>query len=434
MEQIGELIRKYRKLKKMTLKKLALQINITDKHLSNIELGKKGISKKTLSKIQEILSISDYEIFELQKNKKNTRPNSVELLNKREIEIINTYDYIRENSNEFSKRASVNRILIDMTTKLEESMFGLELALSDVDIEVLKKIRNPIVNTMKSLQNKIDRLNTISKKGELKKMDISNLVGQIPISNFTKEQIRVAILTWVAKDLRFRLKDYNVNGLPSGVSRRLWEAGRGTKGNKGYMENKIDAHLAKNIDFEKSIEEISEEISQNIVEDSIIIMEDFLKAARNAKTQAVRSKYLKAMGDREFLVSTFHLSIFIYCKELINNGYNIEHEYLTVRLNSLDVNKSKLNKIWIDYAEGNITLEEAHANSEAIMQEYETLNVITTDQLDKITNEKLLYQLLGEPQLLNHVYNTIDEMAQALQGKVRLMEASEFNGYGYIDK
>ena len=50
-------------------------------------------------------------------------------------------------------------------------------------------------------------------------MDIHNLIGTISLNKYTQEQRRIVILSWVAKNLKIRLKDYNITGTPTGYSR-----------------------------------------------------------------------------------------------------------------------------------------------------------------------------------------------------------------------
>ena len=54
---IREAIKKARKAKGMTQQELAEEINITSRHMSDIERGVKGVSLRTLEKIFHILEI-----------------------------------------------------------------------------------------------------------------------------------------------------------------------------------------------------------------------------------------------------------------------------------------------------------------------------------------------------------------------------------------
>lgn len=438
MNELGCLLRKYRKLKSMTLEETSRHVGIGKNHLSQVELGKKGVSKEALFKLTTFLGISDKEIFEALKNKnqkENKNESRQKQLEERELELINSYDFIREQNSTLSRMASINRLLIDYAAKTEEFVFNLELLLADYDYELLKKIKRPLDNTLKSIENKMERLaiykinNFKKKEREIKNMDISNLIGQVPIKHFTPDQIRVAILTWVAEEVKLRLKDYNVDGCPSGHSRRLWGAGRGTKDKRNYMEDRISSNINSNISDipDEEMDEVKEEIASNIIQNSLIVLEDFLKAARGAKTQKVRDHYLRAMSNKEFLLSTLLLSIVLYSRELLKRDISLNHEYLTIRLKTIEINKTKLNKIWISYAKEEITYAEAQDRTSEIIISHERDLLLTQEQVNLVTTEKLVYKLLGEDQLKLYLVELTDSIAQALTGKIRLIPINEIS-------
>lgn len=63
-KSIGKRIRTQRELFGYTREKLAEQLDVSSKFVSDIELGVKGVSIKTLAKITEILDINvDYLLF-----------------------------------------------------------------------------------------------------------------------------------------------------------------------------------------------------------------------------------------------------------------------------------------------------------------------------------------------------------------------------------
>lgn len=435
MNELGELIRRNRKLKKMTLKDLSIKVGIGINHLSNIERGKKGVSHRTLAKLIKHLGISNSEISKIlksEKNEKNKLTRKKKELEEKELELINTYDFIRETNSELSKQAAINRILINFAKQTEELMVNLELILEDTDYRFLKKINRPIKNTINIVENRIDRLKkynieeTKNIKGE-DLMDISNLTQHIPMASFTKDQIRSGILTWVAEDLKFKLKDYNIEGCPGGFSRRLWGAGRGTEGKRGYMEDIISSNVKLNTDGSSldELEQAQEELALNLIDNSLIVLEDLLKAARNAKTEKVRKKYLMAMNNKEFLLSTLQLSIVLYSQEMLRREIDIKHDYLTIRLQAVQANKKILNSIWISFANNEISLDEAQERTTEIMRTYEEKVVTDQAQIGRIANEKLVYNLLGEERLKKYLYELTDSVAQSITGKIRLIPISQ---------
>ena len=106
---------------------------------------------------------------------------------------------------------------------------------------------------------------------------------------------RMAILTYVAQNLKIKWKEYNIPGCASGFSLRLWEAGKRKRSQeKGYMQNKVSKHIDLQLEgatSEEELEELLEDIVYNIIDHSMMIVEASLKVARHAKTPAVRRKY-----------------------------------------------------------------------------------------------------------------------------------------------
>lgn len=60
---LGENIKNYRKMRNLTQEELAEKIDISQKHLSSIEIGKKFISADLLEKISATLNVSLSNLF-----------------------------------------------------------------------------------------------------------------------------------------------------------------------------------------------------------------------------------------------------------------------------------------------------------------------------------------------------------------------------------
>ncbi len=60
---LGENIKKYRKKSGLTQEQLAEKLEISSKHLSNIEIGDKFVSAELLNRLTEILNILPYSLF-----------------------------------------------------------------------------------------------------------------------------------------------------------------------------------------------------------------------------------------------------------------------------------------------------------------------------------------------------------------------------------
>ncbi|WP_320046499.1 hypothetical protein [uncultured Ilyobacter sp.] len=271
-------------------------------------------------------------------------------------------------------------------------------------------------------------------------MDLSNLIGSVPLSKFTKDQKRVAILTWVAENIKIRWKDYNVDGCASGFSQRLWGAGRGEAGNRGYMPDRAKENVELLKGFASTDEETNEimkEVAENIIENAVIFAEDLLKAARNAKTENVRKKYLNSMQNQEFMLALLQISLLLYSKEIIHQGHSINHEYLTVRIQGSEVNKHELSKIWIEYSKSPQAQDnylKAVEKTNQILNDFEKEIVLDKDQMDRIIEEKLVYSLVGPEALENYLYGIMDSVRARITGEIRLIPVTEMNSIGKIAK
>lgn len=263
-------------------------------------------------------------------------------------------------------------------------------------------------------------------------MNLNNLFSKISIQDLTPAQKRSCLLSWVALNLKIRLKDYDVNKGPTAYSTRLWTAGRGEPGSRNYMKNLIKENIILNVGGAESKEEIYEilqEMADGIIEESLIICEELFAEARQARTQRVRDKYFKAMNNLQYLRVAFIVATSNYANSLINNGIDIDHALLTIRLGASQTYKKELNKIWKEYANGNKEQEDldiANQKTEQIFNKFEKEYIVTDEILDKLTNEKLLYKLAGEKNIEQLVDIIVDEIRQRITHEVRLIPVTEF--------
>lgn len=263
-------------------------------------------------------------------------------------------------------------------------------------------------------------------------MNLNNLFSKISIQDLTPAQKRSCLLSWVALNLKLRLKDYDVNKGPTAYSTRLWAAGRGEPGSHNYIKNLIKENIKLNIGGAESKEEIYEilqEMADGIIEESLIICEELFAEARQARTQRVRDKYFKAMNNLQYLRVAFIVATSNYANSLISNGVDIDHALLTIRLGASQTYKKELNKIWKEYANGNKEQEDldiANQKTEQIFNKFEKEYIVTDEILDKLTNEKLLYKLAGEKNIEQLVDIIVDEIRQKITYEVRLITVTEF--------
>lgn len=259
-------------------------------------------------------------------------------------------------------------------------------------------------------------------------MDLSNLYAIRPLKDFTIEQQRSCILMWVALNMKLRLKEYNQINSPTGPSTSLWGIGRGKdRTSKTFMENRIQNHIILNslaADDQDSLKNIMKDLGNNIIEQSIIVGEDLLKAARKAKTSKVRNKYYKATNNPEYLKVVFIICVSNYAKHLMNLGIDIDHVFLGLRLNAIDKHRAELSRIWIAYAESSKeeeAYEIATLKTEEIFNKFEKETIIQNDLLDKLADERLVYKMMGEKNINTLIDITIDGLRERVTNEIRLI-------------
>ena len=431
----GDLIKKERKKIGFKQKDLAKRIGISISYLCNIEKNNRIPSERIKSKIERIFkkqynSLNDEKIEKKNREKKYTKKELKEM----EQEIIETYELMRDERNIFSKIASTNRELIKINKTLEESFLKLDLLLDEKNAFFWKKIKRPLKATKNNLKRKEKKISNML--GEIfeepsekeKKMDISNLISEVPLSRFTREQKRMAILVWVAYNIKIRLKHYNFDEkTPSGYSTRLWADGR-----KGNENTRMNSTIKENIEMnlgsasnQEEIREIMNEISEGIIENSMIVTEEFLKAARSAKTEAVRNRYIRASNNPEYLKVAFIISTLYYAKKLRELGQDLNHKVLEIRLQGLEDRKRELDEIWRKHGRGEISYAEASSETDKILEIYETEVTLSVAETDKMVEEKLIYKLMGEKNLDILIEKIVDDIRERITGQIGLFKNNE---------
>lgn len=263
-------------------------------------------------------------------------------------------------------------------------------------------------------------------------MDLSNLIQQIDISKLTPAQKRSCLLSWVAMNLKLRLKDYDVNKGPTAYSTRLWAVGRGKENSKNYMKNLIQENIRLNTlgaQDNDEVYEILQEMAEGIVEESLIVCEQTFMEARRAKTERVRNKYYKAMNNLEYLRVVFIIATSNYAEILISKGIDIDHELLTIRLGAAKKYKKELQEIWKEYAESEKDIEDweiASQKTDEIFLEFEKNHIITDEKLEKLADERLLYKIAGDRNIEQLVDIIVDEIRARITGEIRLIPVEEF--------
>lgn len=92
-------------------------------------------------------------------NKK--RISKKEELEKKEKELLETYDFIRQQFNSYSMIAKINRNLIEMNNCLENYLSEIEILLNMSNKNIIDKIERPIKVTLKRIREKEKRLENL---------------------------------------------------------------------------------------------------------------------------------------------------------------------------------------------------------------------------------------------------------------------------------
>lgn len=159
MNKKGEIIKKYRKMNNMTQIQLASTIGISSNHLSEIERGKKGVSDKTVKKLNLLFNFSEVEM-EILLNKKN-KPilhSKYKRLEEKEKELQETYDFMRQQYFVPSMVAKISRNLIELNKSMEHYLSEIEILLDERNNELISKIERPLKVTLKRLKEKEKRI------------------------------------------------------------------------------------------------------------------------------------------------------------------------------------------------------------------------------------------------------------------------------------
>ena len=102
---------------------------------------------------------------------------------------------------------------------------------------------------------------------------------------------------------------------------------------------------------------------------------------------------------------------------------------MTIRLGAAQAYKKELNRIWKEYANGDKEqedLDNANQKTEQIFNQFEKEYIITDKALDRLAEEKLLYNLAGERNIEQLVDIIVDEIRERITYKVRLIPVTKF--------
>ena len=150
-----------------------------------------------------------------------------------------------------------------------------------------------------------------------------------------------------------------------------------------------------------------------------------MKAARSAKTEAVRNRYIRASNNPEYLKVAFIISTLYYAKKLRELGQDLNHKVLEIRLQGLEDRKRELDEIWRKHGRGEISYAEASSETDKILEIYETEVTLSVAETDKMVEEKLIYKLMGEKNLDILIEKIVDDIRERITGQIGLFKNNE---------
>lgn len=239
---------------------------------------------------------------------------------------------------------------------------------------------------------------------------LGNLGIVVPIANLNDEQKRILILSWVAKNLKIRWKDYNIEGVPTAHSARINIAGRG---GKNQVPNQIKRLY--NLELDKDT------VAKDIINFSLQVLFNMFTEIDESDNLSRRSKYMKAMDNPQFLSMLLQISIILTAKHMINDGQDIKHKTLEVRLEAAESKKRELTNIWKKYSLNNVSFHDAIAATEEIFVEFEN-QIITasTQDHDIMVQEKALLELVGDKNTEEYAFGILEEVRERFKNQKRL--------------
>ncbi|MGL4393327.1 MAG: hypothetical protein ACRCSK_07855 [Fusobacteriaceae bacterium] len=224
-------------------------------------------------------------------------------------------------------------------------------------------------------------------------------------------QKRSVILSWTAANLKFRLKDYDIKenkNIPTTRSASLSIGGReGRLNQNGEITHEIPNQLGRLYNLENNKEDkVSNEIIDFALQVLFNMFED-IEASNSPK----KKKYLTAVDNKDFLRILLQITIILTSQKLLEDGYNIDHVTLQSRLTALKEEKNNFTKIWKDYSNEKIDLEEAVCLSEKIFERFENqILTLSGAQHNAIGDEKALYSLVDKDEIQNYIFGITAEI------------------------
>ena len=173
--EIGEIIKKYRILNKLTQKEFGEILGVNNRTISDIEKNNRISPKLAIEFLVNFkVDSADKKIIEQKSNvyvekvKEKREPKKIKIETDvfTEKEILDTYNFIRKQNRPLSKVADINRKLIDMSVFVESAIIMIEKDLDFGDEDLKYKVKRAIRTTIKRLRKNIIDLENIAETDE----------------------------------------------------------------------------------------------------------------------------------------------------------------------------------------------------------------------------------------------------------------------------
>lgn len=239
---------------------------------------------------------------------------------------------------------------------------------------------------------------------------LENLGIVIPVTNLNDEQKRILILSWVAKNLKIRWKDYNLINCPTGHSARINIAGRGGR-------NSVPNQIKRLYDLELD----KDNVANDIINFSLEVLYNMFTEIDESDNSRRKAKYMKAIDNPEFLSMLLQISIILTAKQMISDGQSIKHKTLEIRLEAAETKKRELTNIWKGYSLNNISFYDAVKKTEDIFLEFENqIITATAKDHDIMVQEKALLKLVGTKNTEEYTFAILEEVRERFKHQKRL--------------
>lgn len=171
----GDILRKVRTSKGLTQKELSTILGISNGFLSNIESGKKSLSKKIISYLLQSKEISneEKEFLSIDKLKKGTTEVREKFLKKKEnelkkleLELMRKQYKINTVDSKYALKGDIRDSLIKVNSTIDSEIAVLEILFSNTDNDTRKYFSGSIEVTINKLLTNVSKLKRLQQESD----------------------------------------------------------------------------------------------------------------------------------------------------------------------------------------------------------------------------------------------------------------------------